>query len=107
MYAIVVAISALMLSIIDLGNIGLSPDEKVRATLAAKTYPDIEYKYLDKLLAHILTVVRISIGDFQFDAATSLNMFQNIAFWIVWFLVVIVTCIIFLNFIIAEVSASY
>ena len=28
-------------------------------------------------------------------------------FWIVWFCVVIVTCIIFLNFIIAEVSASY
>ena len=75
MYAIVCAISALMMSILDLGNIGLSDDEMVRATLAAKTYPDIEYKYLNKLFAHVLTVVRISIGDFQFDAATSLNQF--------------------------------
>ena len=28
-------------------------------------------------------------------------------FWVLWFVIVIVNCIIFLNFIIAEVSASY
>ena len=28
-------------------------------------------------------------------------------FWIVWLVVVLMTCIVFLNFIIAEVSASY
>ena len=28
-------------------------------------------------------------------------------FWIVWFLTVVITCIIFLNFIVAEASASY
>lgn len=28
-------------------------------------------------------------------------------YWLLWYVVVTVTCIIFLNFIIAEVSASY
>ena len=33
--------------------------------------------------------------------------FEVIMFWIIWVVIVMVTCIIFLNFIIAEVSSSY
>lgn len=33
--------------------------------------------------------------------------FEVIMFWIIWVIIVMVTCIIFLNFIIAEVSSSY
>jgi hypothetical protein len=36
-----------------------------------------------------------------------LNEFENILYWITWLVLVILTCIIFLNFIIAEVSSSY
>ena len=32
---------------------------------------------------------------------------DNWLFWIIWFMTVIVTCVIFLNFIVAEASASY
>ena len=32
---------------------------------------------------------------------------ENWTFFIIWFLVVVILCIIFLNFIIAEASASY
>lgn len=32
---------------------------------------------------------------------------ENILFWIVWFIIVLIGSIIFLNFIIAEASASY
>ena len=32
---------------------------------------------------------------------------ENYVFWLIWFLVVIMTCIVFLNFIIAEASESY
>lgn len=32
---------------------------------------------------------------------------ENKLFWIIWLMVVVLTCIIFLNFIIAEASASY
>lgn len=47
------------------------------------------------------------MGDFGFDAAILLDDAENIIYWFVWLLIVIITCIIFLNFIIAEASASY
>jgi hypothetical protein len=48
------------------------------------------------------------MGDFVvIDAADFLTKEENILFWVIWLLTVIVTCIIFLNFIVAEASASY
>jgi len=55
----------------------------------------------------VFSSLRISLGDFDFSGSTYLNQSENYMFWIIWFLVVIVTCVIFLNFIIAEASASY
>jgi len=49
----------------------------------------------------------MSLGDFGFDAAMELAMAENIIYWIVWLLILMITCVIFLNFIIAEASASY
>jgi hypothetical protein len=49
----------------------------------------------------------MSLGDFGFDAAKELAPEENYIYWIVWILIILVTCIIFLNFIIAEASASY
>ena len=58
-------------------------------------------------MANIFTVTRISLGDFNFEASTKLDEFENFIFWFAWFAIVMMTCIIFLNFIIAEVSSSY
>ena len=58
-------------------------------------------------LGYIFSTLRISLGDFDFEASTFLTDAENHLFWIVWFLVIIMTCIVFLNFIIAEASASY
>jgi len=55
----------------------------------------------------MFTVLRISLGDFDFGESTFLGQFDNLLFWVIWFIVVVMTCIVFLNFIIAEVSASY
>ena len=49
----------------------------------------------------------MSMGDFGFDNATLLDERENQIYWFVWYLIVVVCCIIFLNFIIAEASASY
>jgi len=49
----------------------------------------------------------MSLGDFDFDASTEMKSHINIIFWIIWLLIVVITNIIFLNFIIAEASASY
>jgi len=58
-------------------------------------------------LGYIISTLRVSLGDFDFEASTFLTTQENYLFWVIWFLVVIMTCIIFLNFIIAEASASY
>ena len=48
------------------------------------------------------------MGDFAaIDASTELESPENIMFWIFWVLTVVITSIIFLNFIVAEASASY
>ena len=47
------------------------------------------------------------MGDYDFDGANDLDDVENIVYWICWLLMVTITCIIFLNFIIAEASNSY
>lgn len=47
------------------------------------------------------------MGEFDFDGANYLEPEENQLYIFCWFLIVTVTCIIFLNFIIAEASASY
>jgi hypothetical protein len=41
------------------------------------------------------------------DAAKKLGAADNMLFWILWLIGVVITSIVFLNFIVAEASASY
>lgn len=52
-------------------------------------------------------ILRISIADNNYDASTYLPVFQNSIFFIFFVLATTITNIIFMNFIIAEVSNSY
>jgi len=70
-------------------------------------YPDEEYQLIGLWWGYIITMLRTSLGDFDFMASEFLAVEENHLYWIVWFLVVLVNCIIFLNFIIAEASNSY
>ena len=54
-----------------------------------------------------MSTLRIAMGDFDFEASTYLTPQENALYWLIWLMVVVMTCIIFLNFIIAEASASY
>jgi len=49
----------------------------------------------------------MSLGDFDFYSVIYLNKDEAILYWMVWFLIVSVTLIIFINFIIAEASALF
>lgn len=69
--------------------------------------PNSEYQKIGLFFGYIFSTLRVSIGDFDFDGANYLKPKENMLYWIIWLVVVIVTCIIFLNFIIAEASASY
>ena len=52
--------------------------------------------------------LRFSMGDFSgIDASFYLQEVENIIFWILWIITVGITNIVFLNFIVAEASASY
>jgi hypothetical protein len=56
---------------------------------------------------YLFYTLRIAMGDFDFDASTYLTQEENTIYWVIWLMVVVLTCIVFLNFIIAEASASY
>lgn len=69
--------------------------------------PMEEYEQIGLWLGTMVSTLRIAMGDFDFDASKYLTPQENALFWIIWLMVVVMTCIIFLNFIIAEASASY
>ena len=60
-----------------------------------------------KSLTNIIIIFRYSLGDFDFGGVYELGEFGQAVFWVTWFVIVLMTCIVFLNFIIAEVSESY
>jgi hypothetical protein len=52
--------------------------------------------------------LRISMGDFSaIQASMDLGKVEQKIFWVMWLFSVIVTCIIFLNFVVAEACASH
>ena len=62
---------------------------------------------MGKFMERCMIVFRISFGDNNFDSSQILSEFQVWIFWVVFLMVVSVTCIIFMNFIIAQVSQVY
>lgn len=65
------------------------------------------YENLGLFGGTVIETLRTSIADYSMDAAFDLPKADNYMFWIIWFVTVMVACIIFLNFIIAEASNSY
>ena len=60
------------------------------------------------MAGEFLWTLRLSLGDpAACEAAKELRRYENHIFWLMWLLITIVTSIIFLNFIVAEASASY
>lgn len=49
----------------------------------------------------------MSFGDINFDGSTYLSQFENQIFLFIFIISIVITNIIFMNFIIAEVSSSY
>jgi len=69
-----------------------------------------EYRHVGYYAGNVFTTLRLSLGDFDFtaiDEDSDLSQDQHILFWATWVLMVIFSALIFLNFIIAEVSNSY
>lgn len=70
--------------------------------------PGLEYAKIGLFFGNFMSVMRISMGDFALmEAVEYLSPIENYLFWLIWILCVIVNCIIFLNFIVAEAGNSY
>ena len=59
-------------------------------------------------MGNFFETIRMSTGDFSIiDSAKYLGRYESYTFWILFVLTVIIGCVIFLNFIVAEASGSY
>jgi len=70
----------------------------------ALRYPGDEYKGIPVFFKNFFIIMRFSLGDFDFEAVGYLSAFDRQVFYITWVVIVFLTCIIFLNFVIAEVN---
>lgn len=112
-YVILTLLFSLMYGVLGLGNSKIPGGfrdeyfdfEKQELDSGA---PGIEYDKIGLFFGNFIQTIRLSMGDFAaIDAANTLSKNENYVFWLVWFVTVVVTCIVFLNFIVAEASASY
>ena len=69
--------------------------------------PSREYKFLNLMIANVIATIRASVGDYDLSGAAFVSFEENLLFWMVWASQVIITCIVILNTIVAELSNSY
>jgi hypothetical protein len=90
------------------GKSGKADSDESAALEAMLHGPAKEYKSVGLHVGEFMWTLRLSIGDGGcIEAAKHLGIHENRLFWVLWFIITIVTCVIFLNFIVAEASASY
>lgn len=111
-YMIVIWILSLVFNAMGMTNLPLFDENGEPADSSYKkakhsTFPGVEYRFLPIWIAQFCAVLRLSLGDFDFSESSLLDPFENIIYWITWLFIVCLTNIVFLNFVIAEVSASY
>ena len=113
-YFILVGMMSLCIGVLGNGNpnVDINPSmaiAKAKADLAGESFNGSEYGNLPMLIINVLETLKVSTGDFGSMIAASiyLNNGDNSMFWMIFVVIVTITSIIFLNFIIAEASASY
>jgi hypothetical protein len=113
-YGILVGMFSLLFAVIGIANPNFDINplfaiSKMEAEEEGETYPGLEYSNMPLLIARIIDTLKLSLGEFNglIDSSSSLTMEDNALFWISFVIVMAMTMIIFLNFIIAEASASY
>ena len=124
-YMLLVSFFCLVFAVLGLGNESVhNPEERERRNLKSgggsgggfassvsddgDEDPAEEYKSVGLLAGEFLWTFRISMGDFAaIDAQNTLSKEESRIFWIMWVITLVLTCIIFLNFVVAEACASY
>jgi hypothetical protein len=113
-FSILIVLFSQVFAVLGVGNTQLDNDLKEYAEAIERgdenepeNFPFEEYDHIGLFWGYIFSTLRMAIGDFDFEASMYLKPHENLLYWLIWLMVVVMTCIIFLNFIIAEASASY
>jgi len=120
-YFILILLFSLVLGVIGLGNpnipgpyrkafwVEVDTTETGTAIMGLSAdAPTIIYEKIGQAVANFAATLRLSMGDFTLlGPSIFLLQSENIMFWISWFIILLITNIIFLNFIVAEASAIY
>lgn len=109
-YTILILLFSILWCAIGLGNKNPNINKEFAKKFEKETsgYPGVEYDQIGLFVGNMFDVLRTTLGDYNcIGTSIHLGDREAILFWIAWLIVVIVGSIIFLNFIIAEASASY
>lgn len=112
-YIMLLFMYAQMYAVLGVGNLQRDGKfaTKFNTTLSKSTgqYPGAEYTAIGPWVGNFLSAMRVSLGDYEsvIEAASYLSSEDNYLFWIIWVQIVGITCIIFLNIVVAEAIASY
>ena len=115
-YKILIVMFSMIFAVLGVGNTNIEGSDLAEHAKWVDTledwqqpqnFPNEEYEQIGIFWGSILSTFRSSLGDFDFEAASYLTPKENYLYWIVWVFSTTSTCVVFLNFIIAEASASY
>ena len=112
-YGILIVLFSMIFAVLGVGNKKFGDYEKAFGNLTleegieGQVEPMLEYTNCGLFVGYIISTLRMSLGDFDFTPSIYMSDAENYIYWFIWFLVVLMTCIVFLNFIIAEASNSY
>lgn len=114
-YLIIIVLFSMLISVLGIGNKNIEP--KFMEAFGAKEndlsergdLPNSEYMHISLVIGHMIDIIKVSVGDFGIIGKSmyTRDIETNYLFWVSWFVIALIACIIFLNFIIAEASASY
>jgi hypothetical protein len=67
-----------------------------------------EFQSIGLLVGEFMWTFQISMGNFSLiPSISNLSLLESQIFWLLWFITTLMTCIVFLNFVVAEAMGSY
>lgn len=113
-FLILCLLISLMYDALGIGNVTIPGDfqrlfkDENNPNSLSDDAPNAAYKFIGLFVGNFFETIRMSTGDFAIiDTAKYLDQASSIVFWILFVITVIIGCVIFLNFIVAEASGTY